>query len=218
MPSHAGPGPVVAVILAAGEGRRLGGVCKALIRVQGEPLVWRLVRQLQASGVARGVVVAGAHAPRLQAQVSHLGLPRGWQVLAEPGADGLQADSVRAALAALLQPAFGAWRVAALLPVDLPLLEAADLRDALRYAPTPDAPAFARPEWEGAPAHPVLLNRAAAQAVWAAGPPTDCRAYMRQHPHRVGLWAATNDHGVFDLDTSGDLVALRARTGWTVSV
>ena len=42
---------VVSIVLAAGEGRRLGGRPKGLIRVNGETLLARNVRVLQEAGV-----------------------------------------------------------------------------------------------------------------------------------------------------------------------
>ena len=47
-----------AVLLAAGEGRRMGGVAKPLIRLQGVPLISRQLVALSGAGVDE-VVVAG---------------------------------------------------------------------------------------------------------------------------------------------------------------
>ncbi len=55
------PGPVVAIVVAAGSGSRLGAsVPKALVEVAGVPLLARAVSQLAAGGVAEAVVVVPA--------------------------------------------------------------------------------------------------------------------------------------------------------------
>jgi choline kinase len=48
-----------AVLLAAGEGRRMGGVAKPLIRLQGVPLISRQLVALSGAGVDEVVVVTG---------------------------------------------------------------------------------------------------------------------------------------------------------------
>ena len=58
-----------AVLLAAGEGRRMGGVAKPLIRLQGVPLVRRHLVALSGAGVDEVVVVTGHAREAVEAQV-----------------------------------------------------------------------------------------------------------------------------------------------------
>ena len=214
MPAATYPPRLAAAMLAAGEGRRLGGVCKALIRVNGEPQIARLWRLLHGAGVEMGVVVTGAHAPALQVAVKGLGLPPGWRLVHHPEHAAGQPGSVRCALRALLAPETPAWDAAVLLPCDLPLLTADDVRvvvDALDGG-------LARPVYQGQPAHPMVLTRAAAQAVLALGPEADIRAYAQAQPQALRRIPVPHDRGSFDMDTAEDLAALRERTGWTVEV
>ncbi len=44
------------VLLAAGEGARMGGVAKCLIRIDGEPLIHRSLRAMQEAGAATEIV------------------------------------------------------------------------------------------------------------------------------------------------------------------
>lgn len=61
-PEKQNTGPVVAIVAAAGSGTRLGAaVPKALVQLDGEPLVLRSLRQLAAGGVDRAVVTAPEH-------------------------------------------------------------------------------------------------------------------------------------------------------------
>lgn len=196
-------------MLAAGEGRRLGGVCKAMIRIDGEPQLARLWRLLAEASVMQGVVVTGGHVPAWLP-------PPGWRLVHHADHALGQPGSVRCALQALLAPETPAWDVAVLLPCDLPLLTAEDVRavvDALDVSA-----ALARPVFQGQPAHPVVLTREAAQVVLALGPDADIRAYVQSQPQALRRIPVSNDRGSFDMDTPEDLAALRERTGWSVEV
>ncbi|GIR70746.1 MAG: hypothetical protein CM15mP74_19970 [Halieaceae bacterium] len=54
-----------AVVLAAGEGARLGGRAKGLIEIDGEPLLLRALRVLSEVGVDEVVVVTGHYRSEL---------------------------------------------------------------------------------------------------------------------------------------------------------
>ena len=58
-----------AVLLAAGEGRRMGGVAKPLIRLQGVPLICRQLVALSGAGVDEVVVVTGHARGAVEQQV-----------------------------------------------------------------------------------------------------------------------------------------------------
>ena len=72
-----------ALLLAAGSGERLGGQPKALLRIDGEPLVRRQVRLLSAAGLEDVVVVVGARAAQARAALAGLN-----SSYAEPFAEG----------------------------------------------------------------------------------------------------------------------------------
>ena len=57
-----------AVLLAAGEGSRMGGVVKSLIRLQGVPLISRHLIALSGAGVDQVVVVTGHARDAVEAQ------------------------------------------------------------------------------------------------------------------------------------------------------
>ncbi len=58
-----------AVLLAAGEGKRMGGVAKPLIRLQGVPLIARHLVAMSACGVDEVVVVTGHARAAVEEQV-----------------------------------------------------------------------------------------------------------------------------------------------------
>jgi len=73
MPLPTEPLEVAAVILAAGASRRMGpGRNKMLLRLEGESLVHRAARRAAGAGLAPVVVVLGAEAERVRAELADL--------------------------------------------------------------------------------------------------------------------------------------------------
>ena len=73
MPPPTEPLEVAAVILAAGASRRMGpGRNKMLLRLEGESLVHRAARRAAGAGLAPVVVVLGAEAERVRAELADL--------------------------------------------------------------------------------------------------------------------------------------------------
>ncbi len=155
---------VVAVVLAGGAGRRLGGVDKAGLVVGGRPLLNRVLAA--AAGAAGRLVVVGP--PRA------VDLGRAVIFLEEDEPGGGPVPAVAAAL-----DAAGGAAVVLLLAVDLPLLTTADLSrlvDALA-ASDPSVGAVAAADPSGRP-NPLLaayrcdaLRREAAAIESPAGAP-----------------------------------------------
>jgi nicotine blue oxidoreductase len=121
---------------------------KALVELDGEPLVRRALRVLADGGCAPLVVVLGAEADAVRAL-----LPAGVEaVVADDWAEGMGA-SLRTGLAALE----GTESAAALVHlVDLPGVTAAAVARLLAHG-SPGA--LARAAYAGRPGHPVLLGR-----------------------------------------------------------
>lgn len=189
---------VAGVLLAAGAGRRMGGP-KALVEVDGEPLVQRGVRLLTAGGCAPVVVVVGASAAAVGP------LCAGAHVVDAPDWQTGMGASLRAGLAALaIIPDTTACVVAL---VDQPLVTAAAV-ERLRAAHGAGAVA-AVASYDGRPRNPVLLDR----AVWAAVAETatgdeGARVWLRAHPDQVTAVDCTDVGAPDDLDTPQDLAAL----------
>ena len=86
-----------AVLLAAGEGKRMGGVAKSLIRLQGVPLISRQLIALSGAGVDEVVVVTGHQRDAVEAQVQSFPVSLAHNADYSLG----QQSSVRVGLAAL---------------------------------------------------------------------------------------------------------------------
>ena len=129
---------------------------KALVEVDGEPLVLRALRALIEGGLAPVVVVLGARAADVRAV-----LPRGVDALEAPDWAGGMGSSLRAGLAAL----DGRAEAVVVHLVDLPGVPAAAVA---RLAAVAGPDVLARAAYAGRPGHPVLLGRAHWPAVRAA--------------------------------------------------
>jgi nicotine blue oxidoreductase len=175
---------------------------KALVELDGEPLVRRALRTLVEGGAAPVVVVLGARAGDVRAV-----LPTAVQAVEAAGwADGMGA-SLRAGLAALEETDADA---AVVHLVDLPGVTAEAVGRLSTHA---GHDVLARAAYRGQPGHPVLLGRAhwagvRAAAVGDAG----ARGYLAGRADVVLVECgdlATPD----DVDTPEQLAALQARPG-----
>jgi CTP:molybdopterin cytidylyltransferase MocA len=190
----------VGLVLAAGEGRRMGGP-KALLRDEsGTPWVVRTVRVLEQGGVDDVVVVVGAAADDVRAALLGAALPdKGVRVVtADDWAEGMGAS-----LRAGLSPLVGLHDVAAALVcvVDTPGLNPAVVRRVAELA-GPDV--LARATYDGTPGHPVLLGSAHFGAlIDDAGGDVGARGYLSRHELRTVECADLADGT--DVDTPEDL-------------
>jgi CTP:molybdopterin cytidylyltransferase MocA len=167
----------VGLVLAAGEGRRMGGP-KALLRDEsGMPWVVRTVRVLQQGGVNEVVVVVGAAADEVRSALVA-------DVVRVVGADDW-AEGMGASLRAGLRELVGLDDVTAALVcvVDTPGLNAAVVR---RVAGLAGPDVLARATYDGTPGHPVLLGSAHFGAlVDDAGGDVGARDYLGSHGART---------------------------------
>jgi CTP:molybdopterin cytidylyltransferase MocA len=195
------------VILAAGAGRRMGGIAKCLIEFQGRSLIAHLLQQLQDLHEVpndQRVIVLGHHAAQIRAHLAQLPTPSVPRCVLNPQPLEDTASSLRVGLAAL---PLGLQQVVVLL-ADQPLIDSNDVRAALHaYAQRAPGIQVQVPQVQGQPGHPVILDAAVcAQLLGPDAPPL--RQWRAEHPQAVCLWDVNNPHYTFDLDTPQDLQAL----------
>jgi nicotine blue oxidoreductase len=184
---------VAGLVLAAGEGRRLGGP-KAELVIDGERLVDRAVRVLHEAGCTPVYVVAGA-APL--AALASSGAAR-VIVVDNPDWRSGMASSVRKGLAAVHEDA------AVIMVVDTPGIGAEVVR---RLVVAHEAGATAVvATYGGAPRNPVLLARqhfadVSALAVGDVG----ARAFLAAHPDLVTRVECSDVGDPADIDTPDDV-------------
>jgi len=188
----AGSARVAGVVLAAGEGSRLGQP-KALVEIAGEPLVQRAAALLRDGGAAPIVVVTGA--------VS-VDLP-GVLAVHNPGWRSGMGSSLAAGLATV--PDSSEAAVIAL--VDQPLIGPEAIRRLIAAHAAGASVAVAA--YGGAPRNPVLLSREHWPAVLklAVGD-AGARPFLRAYPDLVTLVECGDTGSPEDLDTRADLERL----------
>lgn len=204
-----------AVLLAAGAGRRLGGVAKALIRIEGVSLAQRQLEALRDAGVDATVMVTGFARQAVEAGARALA-SRGPATTLAYNADYVQglAGSVRIGLAAL-GPGFDGIIMAL---VDQPLIEASDLSALIAaFGSRPGGHALV-PHVNGARGNPVMLDEFVRSRVLASAPGSGVRDLLDREPSLVHLWQTDNVRFVTDLDSRADLERVASLTGWRIEL
>jgi CTP:molybdopterin cytidylyltransferase MocA len=192
------PGSVVGVLLAAGEGRRLGRP-KALVEDRdGSTWLERSVAALRDGGVSDVYVVVGAAHPEVSAAV-----PAGCRVVhAAHWAEGMGA-SLHAGLGAVSVEPGDADAVLVML-VDTPGV-GSDVVRRLTSGSGPDA--LARAAYGSESGHPVLIGRHHWEGVLeVAGGDRGARDYLRAHPVTLVQCA--------DIGTGDDVDTAEALRTW----
>jgi molybdenum cofactor cytidylyltransferase len=204
-----------AVLLAAGAGRRLGGIAKALIRIEGVSLVQRQLRVLREAGVDTIVVVTGFERQAVEAAVRAPGA-RGAATTVAYNAEYAQglAGSVRVGLAAL-GPGFDGILMAL---VDQPLIEAGDLCTLMAAFEGRPAGHALVPQVEGARGNPVMLDELVRERVLRSAPGLGVRELLDREPSLVHAWQTRNQRFLTDLDAPEDLERLASLTGWRIEL
>jgi molybdenum cofactor cytidylyltransferase len=202
-----------AVLLAAGAGVRIGGRPKALLELDGIPLVVRQLRALADSGVDELVVVLGTHAERIQPLIERVSMtaPR-ITVLHNPRPSDGQISSQRQGLGALR--CVDAVMVAL---VDQPLITSQDLAALIAaFRKRDDGISVVVPRVAGQPGNPVIFTAAVRDEILAAGEAFGCREWRRVNPEQVAHFDTSNHCFVFDVDSVEDIVRLEHETGRTL--
>ena len=188
------------VVLAAGEGRRMGGT-KGLVELRGRPLLEHVLGAVRQSTVSGAIVVVGADADA----VTPVAEAAGGIVVENPDWRSGQTSSIRSGLAALPDDADGFL----IHPVDHALVTTDDLdalMDAWAATPAPEREQMIlRPVCDGAWGHPVLFARHYADAFLALAPDEPGHTVYRAHRDRVSAVPVSNPNIATDLDTPDDL-------------
>ena len=192
-------GPVI-VLLAAGEGRRFGGI-KQLVELEGEPMCRRVARLLLASGLPL-VVVTGAHADCVESALA--GLPL---LIARHGSWTRGLGRSIAHGARRVQRDFPRTSGVLLCLADQPLLDAAHLQRLLAlHREAPDRILATRHDGIGGP--PVLFPAACLDELAGCDGPDGARRLLERDGRRVD-YLEVAEHP--DVDTPDDLRHVRDR-------
>ena len=186
------------ILLAAGRSRRMAGVDKLLLPVDGTAMVRRSAQLYLDLGMSV-TVVTGTDDRQVARALAGLDV----KLVANPNADSGQNSSVCAGLAATPLAAAGIMVALA----DQPLLAAADIRALAQTFANHGGARICVPRWAGQRGNPVIFPVAVARRLREPGamPP---RAFIDAHPEQVAWFDAANDHFTRDIDTREDAAQL----------
>jgi len=198
------------IILAAGEGSRMGHQPKCLIELDHQPLIRRQIRAVEQMGIGQRVIVSGFFYERIEAEIANEAV----QIIRNPDPGRGQQSSVRIGLEAMHDH----LEVVMIALADQPLIDASDLHELIiAFFNRPTHTDIMYPVVNAQRGNPVLLSGACVQQFLSGPQAITCRQYIDSQRARLYAYQTSNDHFTFDLDTPEDLDALACRTGYAVS-
>ena len=202
-----------AVLLAAGQGSRIGGSPKALLQLQGLSFLEHHLGALNAVGVSQVVVVTGFYYQSVETIAQQFPV----QIVRNSTPELGQASSVRLGIEAL----GGEFDVIIMMLCDQPFIGRAELtlllaefrhlahlKGGLSSAPE----IILIPEVAGQRGNPTLFSGAVMRAILASAEQLSCRQYADLHPELITFLKTDNAHFVSDIDTPEDLHLLTQKT------
>ena len=199
-----------AILLAAGQGSRMGGVPKSLLTLQGVPLINRQLIALSGAGVDEVVVVTGYYHALVEPAVEQFPV----KVVRNPNPEDGQASSVRLGIEAL-----GSNFDAIIMALsDQPLINASDITKLIAAFKQRLSGEILMPVVNGQRGNPIVLSGSVIGQIIESGQNMVCRKFMDQHPELVTQYETDNEHFVFDVDSLEDLNTFAAKTGWILKL
>jgi CTP:molybdopterin cytidylyltransferase MocA len=191
------------LLLAAGEGSRLGLTPKALLQQDDQSLLSRFCQAITAFAPIEFLVVTGFYADSIEAELvklkQNLGLPI--TDVRNPHPQRGQASSVRLGLESLKSN----YDVLLLALCDQPLVGAMEI-DALlkQFEQRDQSTEVVLPMIGEQRGKPVVFSHQVITDILAI-PKMVCRPFMDQHPELVQIFATDNLAYIADVDTEADL-------------
>lgn len=197
---------VVALILAAGEGRRMGAP-KPLLPWGDTTLLGHTIGQVARSRARVALVVTGCHAPAVEREAER----QGAACVHNPDwSRGGMSASLQAGLRAAEEGA--APSAVLVLLVDQPWITPGII-DAVLERHVAGGAALVATAWRGRRGHPVLFGRPFFEAIHALPPGGRPAALLDRHADALHLVEALSDAVLRDLDTPEDYGRARLSAG-----
>jgi len=183
----------IAVVLSAGESSRMGRA-KALLRIEGQRFIERIIGAIAQSRVGRTLVVLGHHADRLRGQIEHLAV----EVVINPDYQRGQLSSLQAAIRHIGNDARCDGMLVHL--VDHPFIDTT-LVDALIEKFLETKKLIVVPCYKGKRGHPVIFSRQLFQELLDAPLDQGAKAVVNAHREET-VELEWQDEGItLDIDT-----------------
>ncbi len=194
------------VLLAAGEGSRMGSIPKALLLKDGKTLLQGFCEMVQELRPVEFVVLTGFHAQAIEAELAKIGKALNIAVTVQHNfnAQNGQGSSVRLALESLQSQ----FDVLAVCLSDQPNIGHEEIEFLLgQFSKRQSNQEIIMPEVNGQRGNPVLFSKKAVENILST-PGMVCRAYMDQHPELIQICEMNNPAYVLDVDTEADIQKL----------
>jgi molybdenum cofactor cytidylyltransferase/nicotine blue oxidoreductase len=207
--SESSKGPLLRLailILAAGEGSRLGGIPKALLKKDGNSLLKRFIYSTVDLDPIETLVVTGFYSEKIQAEITSLQQdrqsPLSW--VRNPNPEAGQASSVRLGIESLKSQ----YDVLLIALCDQPNIGKQEIESLLeQFKQKSPEQEIILPMIHGQRGNPVLFSRLAIQKILAITGMV-CRPYMDAHPELVKTFVTGNQAYLQDVDTQADIQKL----------
>ena len=201
--SNSYPLRLAVLLLAAGQGSRLGFYPKALLKQGGVTLLNRLLDAVEPFNPIEFIVVTGFHGDAIEQSLAQVDSPfsRSIRLLRNPNPEVGQASSVRLGIEAL-HSNFDALLIALSDQPAITTVEVSQLLSA--FSQRASGTEILLPMAHGQRGNPVLFSKKALQNTVAI-PDLSCRAYMDTYPEQVQVWHIDNTAFICDVDTPEDM-------------
>jgi CTP:molybdopterin cytidylyltransferase MocA len=190
--------------LAAGQGSRLGGFPKALLRRNGVTLLQSFCSSMQALAPIEIVIVTGYHAQAIEDELASIDtsqLPI--TMIRNPYPESGQASSVRLGLEALQSH----YDVLLITLCDQPNVGVTEITLLLeQFASRETAHEIVLPMIKGQRGNPVMFSKQVIDQILKI-PGMVCRPYMDQHPELVEVMNTEQQAFIMDVDTEQGIQA-----------
>jgi len=184
---------IIAVVLSAGESSRMGRP-KALLPIQGQKFIERIIRVIGESRVGRTIVVLGHQADQLRGQIEHLPV----EIVINPDYPSGQLTSLQAAIRHISNDDRCDGMLVHL--VDHPFIDVA-LVDALIESFFETKKMIVVPRYKGKRGHPVIFSRELFGELLNAPLDQGAKAVVNAHRQET-LEIEWQDEGItLDIDT-----------------
>ncbi|MBU3549012.1 nucleotidyltransferase family protein [Polynucleobacter sp. MG-28-Ekke-A2] len=194
------------LILAAGEGSRLGGYPKALLKKDGDSLLKYFVQSIQTLEPLETLIVTGFYSDQIEAEIKlikqFVASPITWVKNLQPELG--QASSIRLGLESLRSD----YDVLTIALCDQPSIASTEIEALLgQFNQRAANQEIILPMVNGQRGNPVLFSRRVINQILSI-PGMVCRPYMNEHPELVKSFTTDNKAYLMDVDTQSDIQKL----------
>lgn len=197
---------ISALILAAGESRRMGAQNKLLLPFRGKTVIETVVDNVLASNAFETIVVVGHQAEQIQNVLRN----RNLRFVENPHFHNGMTTSIQAGVIAASQQATAFMICLS----DLPLITPGEynlLIDGFTQAVGMKRSAIVLPEFQQQPGNPVIFSAVYKPDILSHAGVSGCKAIVTAHPEKITRIEMGSDHILRDIDILDDYKQLNAR-------